>query len=129
VDIGIPTEVKDSEYRVAATPEGVRELTRAGHRVVVERSAGLGSAIDDEQFAIAGAEILPDADAVFEAAEMIVKVKEPQPTEFERFRPRQVLFTYLHLAADEALTRFLADRDVTAVAYETVQTPDADSRC
>jgi len=124
VDIGIPTEVKDSEYRVAATPEGVRELTRAGHRVVVERSAGLGSAIDDEQFAIAGAEILPDADAVFEAAEMIVKVKEPQPTEFERFRPGQVLFTYLHLAADEALTRFLADRDVTAVAYETVQTPD-----
>jgi alanine dehydrogenase len=124
VDVGIPKEVKDNEYRVAATPEGVRELVRAGHRVAVQASAGEGSAIRDDQFAAAGAEILPDADAVFAAADMIVKVKEPQPQEYERFREGQVLFTYLHLAADEGLTRFLVDRRVTSVAYETVQTPD-----
>jgi alanine dehydrogenase len=86
VDVGIPKELKDNEFRVAATPEGVRELTRAGHRVVVEASAGVGSAIDDDQYAAAGAEILPDADAVFASAELIVKVKEPQPQEYERFR-------------------------------------------
>jgi len=124
VDVGIPKEVKDSEFRVAATPEGVRELVRAGHRVVVEASAGLGSAIADEQFEAAGAEIVPDADAVFSAVEMIVKVKEPQPEEYPRFRPGHVLFTYLHLAADERLTRFLADTDVVSVAYETVQASD-----
>ena len=122
--VGIPKEVKDSEYRVAATPEGVRELVRAGHRVVVEASAGLGSAIADEHYEVAGAEIVADADAVFAEAELIVKVKEPQPEEYERFRPGQVLFTYLHLAADERLTRFLAERNVTSVAYETVQTDD-----
>ena len=124
MDVGIPKEVKDNEYRVAATPEGVRELVRAGHRVAVQASAGEGSAIGDDQFAAAGAEILPDADAVFAVADMIVKVKEPQPEEYERFRGGQVLFTYLHLAADERLTRFLVDRKVTSVAYETVQTPD-----
>ena len=122
--VGIPKEVKDSEYRVAATPEGVRELMRAGHRVVVEASAGLGSAIADEHYEVAGAEIVADADAVFAEAELIVKVKEPRPEEYERFRPGQVLFTYLHLAADERLTRFLAERNVTSVAYETVQTGD-----
>ena len=124
MDVGIPKELKDNEFRVAATPEGVRELTRAGHRVVVETSAGQGSAIDDEQYAAAGAEILADADAVFASAELIVKVKEPQPQEYERFRPGHVLFTYLHLAADERLTGFLAERGVASVAYETVQTPD-----
>jgi alanine dehydrogenase len=124
VDVGIPKEVKDNEYRVAATPEGVRELVRAGHRVAVQASAGDGSAIGDDQFAAAGADVLPDAEAVFAAAEMIVKVKEPQPEEYERFREGQVLFTYLHLAADERLTRFLVDRRVTSVAYETVQNPD-----
>ncbi|MGZ8631243.1 MAG: alanine dehydrogenase [Actinomycetota bacterium] len=124
MDVGIPKEVKDNEYRVAATPEGVRELTRAGHRVVVETSAGTGSAITDDDFLAAGATIATDADAVFEAAQMIVKVKEPQPQEYERFREGQVLFTYLHLAADAGLTRFLADRKVAALAYETVQTLD-----
>jgi alanine dehydrogenase len=122
--IGIPKEVKDSEYRVAATPEGARELVHAGHRVVVESGAGLGSALPDGDFSAAGAEILPDADEVFAAADMILKVKEPQPGEFERFREGQVLFTYLHLAADEALTRFLGERKIAAVAYETVQSPD-----
>ncbi|MEP6475811.1 MAG: alanine dehydrogenase [Actinomycetota bacterium] len=122
--IGIPKEVKDNEYRVAATPEGVRELVRAGHDVVVETAAGDGSALPDPLFAAAGARIAPDADAVFTAADMIVKVKEPQPTEYERFRDGQVLFTYLHLAADETLTRFLVERRIAAVAYETVQTHD-----
>lgn len=122
--IGIPREVKDSEYRVAATPEGVRELTRAGHEVVVESGAGLGSALTDEDFAAAGARILPDADEVFGRAEMILKVKEPQPEEFERFRSDHLLFTYLHLAADEALTGFLLERGLVAVGYETVELPD-----
>ena len=122
--VGVPTEVKNHEYRVAATPEGVRELTHAGHQVVVQAGAGVGSAIPDEQYVAAGAEIAPDAEGVFAAADLIVKVKEPQPEEYERFRADHVLFTYLHLAADEGLTRFLAERGVRAVAYETVQLPD-----
>jgi alanine dehydrogenase len=124
VIVGIPTEVKDSEYRVAATPEGVRELVSEGSDVLVQSGAGLGSAFQDEEFAAAGAHVVPGADAVFAAADMIVKVKEPQPEEFERFRPGQILFTYLHLAADRALTEFLVERGVSAVAYETVQLPD-----
>src|SRR3990172_12959826 len=122
--VGVPTEVKNHEYRVAATPEGVRELTHAGHQVIVQAGAGVGSAIPDEQYVAAGAEIAPDAEGVFAAADLIVKVKEPQPEEYERFRADHVLFTYLHLAADEGLTRFLAERGVRAVAYETVQLPD-----
>jgi alanine dehydrogenase len=122
--VGIPTEVKNHEYRVAATPEGVRELSHAGHEVVVQAGAGVGSAIADQEYVAAGATIVPDADAVFAGADMIVKVKEPQPEEFERFRADHVLFTYLHLAADEPLTRFLAERGVRAIAYETVQLPD-----
>jgi alanine dehydrogenase len=124
VIVGIPKEVKNHEYRVAATPEGVRELTHADHRVVVQASAGDGSAISDGAFAAAGAEVLPDADAVFSEAELIVKVKEPQPEEYGRFGPDHVLFTFLHLAADEKLTRFLVERGVRGVAYETVQMPD-----
>jgi alanine dehydrogenase len=124
VIVGIPKEVKDNEYRVAATPEGIRELVAAGHRVLVQATAGEGSALADAQFTAAGAEIAPDADAVFAEADLIVKVKEPQPQEFPRFRRGQRLFTYLHLAADEALTRFLIEREIAAVAYETVQSPD-----
>jgi alanine dehydrogenase len=124
VIVGIPKEVKDSEYRVAASPEGVRELTGAGHDVVLEAGAGVGSALADADFEAAGAKILPDADALFEAADLIVKVKEPQPQEYERFREGQLLFTYLHLAADRRLTEFLMDRGVTSVAYETVQLDD-----
>jgi len=124
VIVGIPTEVKTHEYRVAATPEGVRELAHAGHDIVVQAGAGVGSAITDDDYVAAGAKILPDADAVFEAAQLIVKVKEPQPEEYERFRAEHVLFTYLHLAADATLTSFLVERGVRAIAYETVQTPD-----
>jgi alanine dehydrogenase len=124
VIVGIPKEVKTHEYRVAATPEGVRELVHAGHRVVVETGAGEGSAISDHDYEAAGGTVRGSADDVFAEADMIVKVKEPQPQEYERFREGQVLFTYLHLAADEGLTRFLAERRVCAVAYETVQMPD-----
>jgi alanine dehydrogenase len=124
VIIGIPKEVKDHEDRVAATPEGVREAVGAGHRVVVEAGAGAGSAIEDDAFAAAGGEILPDADEVFAAADLIVKVKEPQASEYDRFREGQLLLTFLHLAADGPLTRFLAERRVRAVAYETVMLPD-----
>ena len=122
--VGIPKEVKDNEHRVAATPEGVRELTHAGHRVLTETSAGAGSAISDDDYRVAGAEIVPDADSLFAEADLIVKVKEPQPEEYDRFREGHVLFTYLHLAADAGLTRFLMERKVASVAYETVQTPD-----
>ncbi len=122
--VGIPKEVKDNEFRVAATPEGVREFVHTEHRVLVEAGAGEGSALHDEDFVAAGAEIVPDADSVFAAADLILKVKEPQASEYGRFRPGQVLFTYLHLAADEGLTGFLVEREVAAVAYETVQTAD-----
>ena len=122
--IGVPKEVKNSEYRVAATPEGVRELTHAGHRVLVERSAGAGSAIADEDFERAGADVLPTAEAVFSTADLILKVKEPLPQEYKRLREGQLLFTYLHLAANRQLTSFLADRGVQSVGYETVQTRD-----
>ncbi len=124
--VGIPREVKDNEYRVAATPEGVRELVRAGHDVVVETGAGAGSALGDDEFMAAGAKILPGADEVFAEAGMILKVKEPQSEEYGRFREGQLLFTYLHLAADQGLTSFLMQRRVSAVAYETVQ--DAEGR-
>jgi alanine dehydrogenase len=124
VIVGVPKEVKDSEYRVAVTPEGVRELTRAGHDVVIETSAGVGSALTDDRFSAAGATVLASADAVFEAADLILKVKEPQPQEYARFREGQVLFTYLHLAADKALTEFLIQRKVASVAYETVELED-----
>jgi alanine dehydrogenase len=121
VKVGVPTEVKSDEYRVALTPAGVRELADAGHDVFVQSGAGLGSAISDEAFAAQGATIVPDADAVFEEATMIVKVKEPQPSEVARLEPRHVLFTYLHLAADAELTRGLMASGATCIAYETVE--------
>jgi alanine dehydrogenase len=119
--VGVPTEVKVDEYRVALTPAGVRELADAGHEVYVQTGAGLGSAIADAQYEAQGARILPDADAVFTQAEMIVKVKEPQPAEVARLRPEHTLFTYLHLAADAELTRGLVASGATCVAYETVE--------
>ncbi len=121
--VGIPKEVKDNEFRVAVTPEGARELTEAGHRVLVQEGAGEGSSIPQERYERAGAEILPNADAVWAEADMILKVKEPVPQEFGSLREGQILFTYLHLAASRELTQALVDRKVAAVAYETVQTP------
>jgi alanine dehydrogenase len=119
--VGVPSEIKTDEYRVALTPAGVRELVDAGHQVFVQQGAGEGSAITDEAYTAQGATIVPDADAVFGEATMIVKVKEPQPVEVERLKPHHILFTYLHLAADEALTRGLMDSGATCVAYETVE--------
>jgi alanine dehydrogenase len=121
VKVGVPTEIKSDEYRVALTPAGVRELVGHDHSVVVETGAGEGSGISDEDYVSQGAEILPDADAVFAAADMIVKVKEPQPVEVARLEARHTLFTYLHLAPDPALTRGLIDSGATCIAYETVE--------
>ena len=119
--VGVPTEVKPDEYRVALTPAGVRELVDAGHEVFVQSGAGEGSAITDEGYAEQGATVVPDADALFDEATLIVKVKEPQPPEVGRLRPHHVLFTYLHLAADATLTKGLADSGATCIAYETVE--------
>ena len=118
--VGVPTEIKADEYRVALTPSGVRELTDHGHTVAVQAGAGVGSAIPDEAYLEQGASIVPDADAVFAEAELIVKVKEPQPEEVARLTPRHTLFTYLHLAPDPDLTRGLIDSGATCIAYETV---------
>ena len=122
--IGVPKEIKDNENRVSVQPDGAAELAHAGHRVLVQSGAGDGSRFSDEEFAAAGATIVPTADEVFEGADLIVKVKEPIPAEYHRFREGQQLFTYLHLAADRELTEFLATRHIDSIAYETVQTPD-----
>jgi alanine dehydrogenase len=121
VRIGVPTEIKTDEYRVALTPAGVRELVERGHEVVVQRGAGDGSAIPDSAYTEQGARIAPDAPAVFAAADLIVKVKEPQASEIALLEPRHVLFTYLHLAPDTALTQGLVDSGATCIAYETVE--------
>jgi alanine dehydrogenase len=121
VRVGVPTEVKPDEYRVALTPAGVRELVDVEHTVLVQSGAGLGSAIDDQAYAAQGATIVPDADAVFGESDLIVKVKEPQASEVGRLEPRHTLFTYLHLAADASLTRGLMASGATCIAYETVE--------
>ena len=122
--VGIPAEVKNHEYRVAITPAGVRELVLNGHEVFVEAGAGLGSSITDAEYHAAGALTLPTADEVWAAGDLMLKVKEPIAEEYHRMRPGQVLFTYLHLAADKRLTEELLACGVTGIAYETVQTPD-----
>jgi alanine dehydrogenase len=124
VIVGVPNEVKDNEYRVALTPEGARELTAAGHQVLVQDAAGSGSGIPQQRYERAGAEIVPSAADVWAGSDMIMKVKEPVEQEFEHLREGQVLFTYLHLAASKELTQALIDRKVSAVAYETVQLAD-----
>ncbi len=119
--VGVPTEVMNNEFRVALTPGGVVELVSAGHEVMIQSGAGVGSSIPDRAYEEAGAVILDEARDVWAAADMIVKVKEPVPQEYELLRPGQILFTYLHLAASKACTEALVDSDVTAFAYETVQ--------
>jgi alanine dehydrogenase len=121
VIVGVPTEIKPDEYRVAITPAGVRELVDAGHRVMVQSGAGAGSAISDQALAAQGAMIVPDAAELFGGAQLILKVKEPQPQEVQRLEPRHTLFTYLHLAADAELTRALAASGAICIAYETVE--------
>ncbi|OLO99039.1 alanine dehydrogenase [Mycolicibacterium porcinum] len=122
--VGIPTEIKNNEYRVAITPAGVAELTRRGHDVIIQAGAGEGSAITDNDFKAAGAEIVTTADQVWSEAELLLKVKEPIAAEYSRMRKGQTLFTYLHLAASKECTDALLASGTTSIAYETVQTAD-----
>jgi alanine dehydrogenase len=123
VKVGIPREVKNNEFRVAITPAGVHELVRHGHAVYVEQGAGLGSSIPDAEYTAAGAAILPTADEVWAAADLVLKVKEPVAEECHRLRKGQTLFTYLHLAASRECTDALVESGTTAIAYETVELP------
>lgn len=122
--IGVPKEIKDQEHRVAMTPAGVQILTGRGHRVLVERGAGRGAGMGDEEYAGAGAEVVPRAAELYARAEMICKVKEPQPSEYECLRAGQMLFAFLHLAPALELTQALLQRQVVGIAYETVETAD-----
>lgn len=122
--VGVPKEIKPQENRVGLVPSSVGEIVRAGSTVLVEKGAGLGIGISDDDYSRAGAEIVDSADEVFARAELIVKVKEPQPIECKRLREGQTLFTYLHLAPDAQQTRLLKDSGVTAIAYETVTQED-----
>ena len=122
--IGIPKEIKSQEDRVALTPAGADGFVRAGHKVLVETNAGVGSGFTDEDYKALGAEIIDDAAKVWEQADMIMKVKEPLASEYGYFKKDLILFTYLHLAAEEALTKALVDAGVTAIAYETVELAD-----
>ena len=122
--VGVPKEVKDNERRVSMQPDSIIELTQHGHEVVVQAGAGAGAGFSDEEYEAAGGRLVGTADEVFASADLIVKVKEPVPEEYERFREGQELFTYLHLAADKGLTEFMMERKLDSVAYETVELPD-----
>ncbi len=122
--VGVPKEIKNNEFRVAMTPAGCREFVDHGHSVLVERSAGEGSSFTDEEYAASGGELVETAEEVFARAQMILKVKEPQPVEIERLRPDHVLFTYLHLAPDFEQTVGLVKSGATCIAYETVELPN-----
>ena len=123
MDIGVPKEVKDNEYRVAMTPGGVSQLVKAGHRVLLESNAGKGSGFEDGEYKAAGAEIITNTQKVWDA-ELVIKVKEPQAAEFDFMQPGICLFTFLHLAADRELTVTMMERGVTGIAYETVERQD-----
>jgi len=122
--IGVPKEIKNHENRVGATPEGVSKLVQAGHRVYVEKNAGLGSGFTDSEYKKAGAKVVGTAREVYKNAEMIVKIKEPLEAEFKLIKTNQTIFTYLHLAACKELTKFLLKKKVTGIAYETIETDD-----
>jgi alanine dehydrogenase len=122
--IGVPKEIKDMEGRVSMQPDGVAELVHHGHDVVVQAGAGKGAGFSDGEYEEVGARLVDSPDEVFEAADLIVKVKEPVPEEYDRFKEGQQLFTYLHLAADKGLTEYLMERKINSIAYETVETPD-----
>ncbi len=121
--IGVPKEIKDNEYRVGIVPATVRELTDKGHQVLIEAGAGSGAGLPDHDYKAAGAELVADADAVYGRAELVVKVKEPLAAERKKLRRGQVLFAYLHLAPDREQTEDLMKSGVTAIAYETVTSP------
>jgi len=127
--VGVPREIKQDEYRVAMLPVGVEELVQGGHRVLVETGAGQGSGIPDDEYLACGAEIVESSEQVWAEAEMVVKVKEPQPVEIDQLRSGQILMTYFHFAADEVLTQGVIDSRATAVAYETLRGPGGDLPC
>jgi len=122
--IGIPKEIKNNENRVAITPAGVKAFSQTGNQVLVQKSAGLGSGIEDSEYIQAGATIIGTAEEVFKKAEMIIKVKEPLSPEYNLLRPGQILYTYLHFASSLELTKAMMDRKIIGIAYETVQTED-----
>ena len=119
--IGVPKEIKTDEYRVAMTPVGVDELTRAGHRVLIQAGAGQGSGIDDKEYARQGAELIANAEDIWKQADLIIKVKEPLPAEWPYLKRGQIVFTYFHFAADRALTEAILNSGITAIAYETIR--------
>src|SRR2546428_6992010 len=121
--VGVPKEIKDHEFRVGLTPDGARALVKAGQRLLVEAGAAAGSGLDDPSYRAAGAEMVSDKTALFERADLIVKVKEPLPAEYPLFRKGQALFTYLHLAANRPLTEALLDRRGGALAFATPRRP------
>src|ERR671912_223627 len=122
--VGIPKEIKDMEGRVSMQPDGVAELVHNGHEVLVQAGAGEGASFSDEEYEEAGGRVVEEPEEVFESSDLIVKVKEPVPEEYDSFREGQQLFTYLHLAADKGLTEFLMERKINSIAYETVEAPD-----
>lgn len=122
--IGVPKEIKTEEYRVGIVPSGVRTLVESEHRVVIEAGAGAGSGISDDEYIAAGAQILNGAKEVYDASDMIMKVKEPQPSEFNLFKDGQILYTYLHLAAEPEVTKMLLSKKIKSVAYETIERGD-----
>jgi alanine dehydrogenase len=122
--VGVPKEVKTDEYRVGMVPDGVEMLTHAGHTVLVEASAGRGASVEDRDYEAAGAKIVPDAETVYGSADMIVKVKEPQPREYGLIRDGQVVFTYFHFAANKDLTLAMIESKAVCIAYETIEGPD-----
>jgi len=124
--VGVPKEIKADESRVAIVPAGAHQLATTGHAVLVQAGAGVESGYADEEYVSAGATVVPGAEAVYRDADMILKVKEPQPSEYPLLRPGQVVFTYFHFAADRALTEAMMAARIVAIAYETVQTPDGE---
>jgi len=122
--IGVPKEIKNNENRIAIVPSGVEALTNAGHDVIIEKNGGVGSGFQDEQYIEAGAEMIDTAKEVFAKADMIMKVKEPLPEEYDLFKEGQILYTYLHLAAEKELTEALKEKGVVSIAYETIQLDD-----
>ena len=126
--VGVPREVKEDEYRVGMLPVGVEELVRSGHEVIVEASAGLGSGLADHEYLRAGADLVASADDVYQRSDLIVKVKEPQRSEWPLLREGQIVFTYFHFAADAELTTAMLTAKITAAAYETL-TDERVCRC
>ena len=122
--IGVPKEIKSNENRVALTPAGTLELTKRGHKVYVQSTAGLGSGFSDDEYKSAGASVLPSIEAVYEVAEMIMKVKEPIEAEYDLVKDNQLLFTYFHFASYEPLTKAMINSNAVCLAYETVENPD-----